>query len=45
VTYLLPVVAVVLGVTVRNEHIDLLTIAGTLAVLTGVALSRRPQRA
>ena len=41
VTYLLPVVAIVLGVMVLRESITGMTIAGIVLVLTGVALTRR----
>jgi drug/metabolite transporter (DMT)-like permease len=41
VTYLLPVVAVVLGVLVLGESITVLVLVGIALVLAGVALSRR----
>jgi len=41
VTYLLPVIAIVLGVLVLNEDITVTTLAGIALVLTGVALTRR----
>jgi drug/metabolite transporter (DMT)-like permease len=41
VTYLLPVVAVALGVLVLSENITPAAIAGTALVLLGVALTRR----
>ena len=41
VTYLLPVVAIVLGVLVLGESITALVLAGIALVLTGVALTRR----
>jgi drug/metabolite transporter (DMT)-like permease len=41
VTYLLPVVAIVLGVVVLNESITATMLAGIALVLTGVALTRR----
>ena len=41
VTYLLPVVAIVLGVLVLDEHITLLAVAGIALILVGVALTRR----
>jgi drug/metabolite transporter (DMT)-like permease len=40
VTYLLPVVAIVLGVLVLNETITAITLAGIALVLAGVALTR-----
>jgi len=40
VTYLLPVVAIVLGVVVLGEHITLLVVAGIALILAGVALTR-----
>jgi drug/metabolite transporter (DMT)-like permease len=41
VTYLLPVVAIVLGVLVLGESIAAITLAGIALVLAGVALTRR----
>ena len=41
VTYLLPVVAIVLGVLVLNESITVAVLAGIALVLGGVALTRR----
>jgi len=41
VTYLLPVVAVILGATVLAEPLTAQVIAGVLVVLAGVALTRR----
>ena len=41
VTYLLPVVAIVLGVLVLDESITAITLAGIALVLVGVALTRR----
>jgi drug/metabolite transporter (DMT)-like permease len=41
VTYLLPVVAIVLGVLVLNENITIIVLAGIALVLAGVALTRR----
>ena len=41
VTYLLPVVAIVLGVLVLGESITAITFAGIALVLAGVALTRR----
>jgi drug/metabolite transporter (DMT)-like permease len=41
VTYLLPVVAIVLGVLVLNETITIAALAGIALVLAGVALTRR----
>ena len=40
-TYLLPVVAIVLGVLVLGESITVTTLAGIALVLAGVALTRR----
>ncbi len=45
VTYLLPVVAIVLGVLVLRETVTALTLAGIALVLAGVALTRRPATA
>ena len=41
VTYLLPVVAIVLGVLVLGEAITVAALAGIALVLAGVALTRR----
>ena len=41
VTYLLPVVAIVLGVLVLGESITAIVLAGVVLVLVGVALTRR----
>jgi len=41
VTYLLPVVAIVLGVLVLDETITVTALAGIALVLSGVALTRR----
>ena len=42
VTYLLPVVAIVLGVVVLGEAVTVSVLAGIALVLAGVALTRRP---
>jgi drug/metabolite transporter (DMT)-like permease len=44
VTYLLPVVAIVLGVVVLGETVTATTLAGIALVLVGVALTRRRTR-
>jgi drug/metabolite transporter (DMT)-like permease len=41
VTYLLPIVAIVLGATLRHEHMTLHALAGTAIILCAVALIRR----
>jgi drug/metabolite transporter (DMT)-like permease len=41
VSYLLPVVAIVLGLLVLNESITVTALAGIALVLAGVALTRR----
>ena len=41
VTYLLPVVAIVLGIVVLGESITAIVVAGIALVLLGVALTRR----
>jgi drug/metabolite transporter (DMT)-like permease len=41
VTYLLPVVAIILGVAVLGEHISLPVLAGIALILSGVALARQ----
>ena len=43
-TYLLPVVAIVLGVLVLNETITASMLAGVALVLAGIALTRRQPR-
>jgi drug/metabolite transporter (DMT)-like permease len=40
VTYLLPIVAIILGFLVLGEHITLLDLAGIALILAGVALTR-----
>lgn len=45
VTYLIPVVAIILGVLALSEHISLLTLAGIALILVGVALTRRRKTA
>jgi drug/metabolite transporter (DMT)-like permease len=45
VTYLLPVVAIVLGVVVLGETVTITVLAGIALVLAGVALTRRPEQA
>jgi len=45
VTYLLPVVAIVLGVLILGENITLMVLAGIALVLAGVALTRRHAKA
>ncbi|HEY7146530.1 MAG TPA: DMT family transporter [Streptosporangiaceae bacterium] len=42
VTYLLPIVAIILGVLALNEQITVVTLAGIAIILAGVALTRRP---
>jgi len=44
VTYLLPVVAIVLGVLVLGENITAMVLAGIALVLAGVALTRRQEK-
>ena len=44
VTYLLPVVAIVLGVLVLGESVTVTTLAGIALVLAGVALTRRREK-
>jgi drug/metabolite transporter (DMT)-like permease len=43
VTYLLPVVAIALGVLVLNETVTALILSGVALVLVGVGLTRGPQ--
>lgn len=45
VTYLNPIVAIVLGALVLNEHITLLVLAGIALILLGVALTRHHAQA
>jgi drug/metabolite transporter (DMT)-like permease len=40
VTYLLPVVAIALGILVLGEHITIVILAGVALILSGVALTR-----
>jgi drug/metabolite transporter (DMT)-like permease len=42
-TYLAPVVAIALGVTVRNDHIQATELAGTALVIAGAYLTSRRQ--
>lgn len=42
--YLLPVVAIVLGVLVLNEHVTLLVLAGIALILSGVAITRQREQ-
>jgi drug/metabolite transporter (DMT)-like permease len=44
VTYLLPVVAIVLGVLVLGETVTVAALAGIALVLAGVALTRRREK-
>src|SRR5262249_30170864 len=44
VTYLLPVVAIVLGVAVLGEHVTLPVVTGVVLILAGVALTRQRAR-
>jgi len=44
VTYLLPVVAIILGVIVLGESVSGLTLAGIALILAGVALTRKGDR-
>jgi drug/metabolite transporter (DMT)-like permease len=45
VTYLLPIVAVILGAAILNDHITTQIIGGMLIVLIGVAITRRTRDA
>lgn len=44
ITYLIPIVAIILGVLFRNETIEAIEIAGTVVVLGGAFLTTRSQR-
>lgn len=44
ITYLFPVVAIALGVLLRDEELHLLAIAGTVLVLAGASLVSRAER-
>ena len=44
VTYLLPVVAIILGVAVLGEPVSALALAGIALILAGVALTRKSDR-
>lgn len=43
--YFIPLVAVILGVTLRNDSVELLTIAGMAVVLAGAYLASRKEQA
>ena len=43
-TYLIPVVAMVLGVIVRDEAVEVLGVVGIVAVIAGAILASRPDR-
>lgn len=45
VTYLIPVVAIILGAAVLSDHITVQIVAGMLIVLAGVAVTRRERSA
>ena len=42
ITYVTPVVALILGASLGEERITSNTVAGTVLILTGIALARRP---
>ena len=44
IAYLIPVVALILGVVFRDETVELLSIAGLALVIVGAALTSRPGR-
>ena len=44
VAYLIPVVALALGVVLRDEHVELIAIGGSALVLVGAWLTSRPGR-
>lgn len=44
-TYLIPVVAMVLGVLVRDEHVGWVAVVGVVLVVVGAWLASRPERA
>lgn len=43
-TYLIPVVAMVLGVVVRDEHVGWIAVVGVVLVVVGAWLASRPER-
>jgi drug/metabolite transporter (DMT)-like permease len=43
-TYLIPVVAMVLGVLVRDERVGVVAVVGVLLVVAGAYLASRPER-
>jgi drug/metabolite transporter (DMT)-like permease len=45
VTYLIPVVALVLGVVFRDDHVDAMAVVGVVLVVTGAVLAGRKERA
>jgi drug/metabolite transporter (DMT)-like permease len=44
VTYLIPVVATILGIVVRDEHVAIVAIAGVALVIVGALLASRKER-
>lgn len=43
-TYLMPIVAIVLGLAIRSESVEILELIGTATVLVGAWLTSRPRR-
>jgi drug/metabolite transporter (DMT)-like permease len=43
-TYLIPVVALVIGITIRDEHVASVAVAGVGLVIAGAILASRPDR-
>jgi len=43
-TFLIPVVALVLGVVIRNERVEILSVVGCLISIAGAWIMKRPQR-
>jgi len=44
ITYLIPVVSLVLGVLVQHDHVELLAVAGVVLVVVGALLAGRQER-
>jgi drug/metabolite transporter (DMT)-like permease len=43
-TYLIPVVALVLGVTIRDDRVSAIAVSGVACVIAGAILASRPDR-
>jgi drug/metabolite transporter (DMT)-like permease len=45
ITYLIPVVALCLGVAFKDDHVEGLAVVGVVLVIAGAALASREERA